>query len=409
MKIKFSENDPVIAIVGHVGCGHCHSYKNFVQDDSVGLATVLSLFQEASGVSLTIKDVKVVTGVHGSIEVETESGGIGRAVPRRGVTVHEAKLAKQVIGRQAIRTQTLVMEAFGRMYGQGVYEVPVALQAAIANAALDSFVKNYPERFVSGYEDIEGSCGLIVGTILNFDTTPVAVVGTVNASEGGIGPNLDLEGNNAVGIKLDIMDTLKMLSLPTIVVAGKVYWPQMSDAISNPTFLVRADTIADNLFVAHSLVRTTKNLGYPVQLNTEVLPRISGEMKQRTQFFAQEIIGMGQALAKAETSQEKVKILADLSLHVSQNGGSVSFMSNKLHEIIGTIGMTPGTSAVLSYVVNKSYHDTYIVPYITEVELNNFVRVVKCAIAEIMTVLPEATAHAVQMANVEKMDELMMR
>ncbi len=409
MKLHISEKEAVIAVVGHVGCGHCHSNKKFVQDDSGGLATVLSLFQEATGISLTIKEVRVVSGIAGYIEVETESGGVGRASARRGITIHEAKLAKSIVGRQAIRTHTLVMEVFGRFYGQGVHEVPVALQTAIANAALDSFAKNFPGKFIAGYEDVTGSCGMIVGAVLDFNEIAVAVVGTVNASKGGIGPNEDLEGNNAVGIKHEIMSRLGMLDIPTIVVEGKVYWPELSNKLDQPTFLIRADSIADNLFVAHSMYNTAKSLGYPVQINTEALPRVAGAMKKSTQILGQRIADLGYNLQNAEYAQEKVNILADLAILVSQDGGGVSFMSNKLHEIIGPIGMTPGTSAVLSYIVEKKYQDNYVIPFITEVDLNNFVRIVKNSIEEITKVLPEATAYASQLAYVEMLDELILK
>ncbi|NLZ54854.1 MAG: hypothetical protein GX892_17260 [Thermoanaerobacteraceae bacterium] len=47
MKLALSDNKQgVIAIAGHVGCGHRHSHNQYVQDDSGGLATVLALFQE---------------------------------------------------------------------------------------------------------------------------------------------------------------------------------------------------------------------------------------------------------------------------------------------------------------------------------------------------------------------------
>ena len=112
---------------------------------------VLTLFQEASGLPLTIKGITAETGIHDRFIVVTVSGGIG--APRRGITTHEARLAKALEGRDAVRTQTLVMEAFGRIHGQGIHEAPAALQTAIANAAVDSFIKNHPERFARiGYQ-----------------------------------------------------------------------------------------------------------------------------------------------------------------------------------------------------------------------------------------------------------------
>ena len=44
MSIRFSEKkEGIVAIAGHVGCGHCHSLNNQVQDDSSGLSTVLEI------------------------------------------------------------------------------------------------------------------------------------------------------------------------------------------------------------------------------------------------------------------------------------------------------------------------------------------------------------------------------
>ena len=43
MSICFSEKkEGIVAIAGHVGCGHCHSLNNQVQDDSSGLSTAVS-------------------------------------------------------------------------------------------------------------------------------------------------------------------------------------------------------------------------------------------------------------------------------------------------------------------------------------------------------------------------------
>lgn len=45
--IKFSKKKVgSIGVVGHVGCGHCHSVNGQVQDDSVGLAVILYFFRK---------------------------------------------------------------------------------------------------------------------------------------------------------------------------------------------------------------------------------------------------------------------------------------------------------------------------------------------------------------------------
>lgn len=409
MRIHFSDRKAVLAVVGHAGCGHCNSHNQFVQEDSVGLATVVSLLQEAADISLMIRDVRVNTGIDGYVEVETESGGISRATARRGIAFHEARLAKSVVGQQAIRSQTLVMEAFGRLYGQGVHETPVALQTAIANAALDSFVRNFPERFVAGEEDLAGSCGKIIGTVLEIEGIPTAVLATVNASAGGLGPNEDLEGNSAVGAKYAIMRQLGMLTLPTIVVEGKVYWPKMSDHMKKLSFLVRADPEADNLFVAESVYRAAIKAGYAVVLDQSALPRVKGALKKQTADLGEKIIVLGQALKAAEYANDKVDVLAALAKLVSEDGAGVTFMSNGLHELVGGIGMNPGSSAVLSCVVPKSYHSEYIVPFATEADLRGFIKIVKGAVSELYDVLPEATRRAEALDCTERLESLIWK
>ena len=95
----------VLGLVGHAGCGHAHSTNGFIQDDSAGLAALLSLFQEATDLPLTIAEVSAQPGKNGWFEVSTVSGGVGRARARRGITPQEARLARVVEGREAIRTQ----------------------------------------------------------------------------------------------------------------------------------------------------------------------------------------------------------------------------------------------------------------------------------------------------------------
>ena len=213
----------VIGLVGHVGCGHAHSTNGFIQDDSAGLAALLALFQEATDLPLTIAEVKAQTGRNGSFEVVTVSGGVGRATARRGITPQEARLARAVEGQEALRTQSLAINAFGRIYGQGAHEAPVALQTAIANAALDSFVKAFPERFHHADEELPGNCGRIIGTVLDFGGIPVSAMALSNASIGGIGPNEDLEGNVYLHGKKAVMTPLDLQKIPSLVIESKVF------------------------------------------------------------------------------------------------------------------------------------------------------------------------------------------
>jgi hypothetical protein len=394
MRIGFSdEKRAVIGIAGHAGTGHCHSHNQFLQEDSGGLAVVLALFQEASGLPLTIRSIAAETGIHGRFTVETISGGIGVGVPRRGVTLHEARLAKALEGRDAVRTQTLVMEAFGRIYGQGVHEAPVALQTAIANAAVDSFIKNYPERFVYAVDNIADCCGLIAGTIMEIDGIPLAVLATVNATPDGTAPVEDLEGNAFGGSKKQVMKALGMGDLPTFVIEGKVYAPAYSDAAVEDYFLVRADPEDDNPVVAAALEASAKKLGYNVLFRDDVMKRVPGALETATKKLGDAIIAAGNDLKNARFAQEKRRALMTLSRLVSEDGAGVSFMSDRLHEVLGGVGLMPGSAAVISLIVPKAYRDAYVFPFLTEDEVRRFAAVIKGAAPELDARLPRAVEH----------------
>jgi len=394
MVIKLSKaNKGVILIAGHVGCGHCHSDNLQTQDDSAGLATVLSLFQEATGLSLLIRDIRIKAGLEGYLEVEIDSGGFARAYPRRGITLQEKKLAMSLIGRDAIRSQSLVLEAFGRFYGQGIHETPVVLQTAIANACLDSFNKNYPSYFKYCLEDTKGSCGLVTGAILDFDNIPVAVLGTVNASIGGVGPNEDLEGNAEIGAKRKLINDLALPDAPTVIIEAKIYNKTYSLDIDQTIFLVRADAVDDNPYVADCVVTACRDLGLPVKIRNDVMARKLGDMAGKTKALGEKIVNLGQRLKNSEYAQEKVENLAELAILISQDGAGISFMSNKLHEVLGGAGMMPGTSAVLNMVVPESYNKEYIIPFITEKDLKTYSELIKQTVKVLSSNLSEATEH----------------
>ncbi len=399
MRVRLSEHKHgVIGIAGHVGSGHCHSHNHFLQDDSVGLATVLALFQEATNLPLIIREVRAETGIHGRITVETTAGGVASCAPRRGVTMHEARLAKSLEGRDALRTQTLVLEAFGRFYGQGVHETPVALQTAIANAALDSFVKNFPSRFKDTTENLENCCGRISGAVLDIGGVPVSVLGTVNATLDGSGPVEDLEGNVCAGSKKTVMRDLGMENIPTIVVEGKIYSPAYSAEATDPYFLVRADPVDDNPVVGQAVTRAAEELGYSVRYRTDVMKRTPNGLENTTKALGDAVIAAGEELKNARWSQEKIAALAKLARLVSEDGAGVSFMSDRLHEIVGGTGIMPGMGAVLSYVMPQAYRDRYVFPFLTEEDLARYVAIIKKAVAVLRPELPAAKAHLEQHA-----------
>lgn len=408
MRVQLTDKAPQFAVAGHAGCGHCNSHKGYLQEDSVGLAAVLALFQEATGVSLVIRDVRVQCGLENFIEVETASGGIGRAFARRGISFHEVGRARALIGKEALRTQTIVAEVFGRFYGQGVNETPTALQAAVANAAIDSFARNFPTQFVQAVESTAGSCGRMAGAVLDLGGVPTAVLATVNASEGGVGPNEDLEGNSAAGSKRLVMEKLRMTKLPTLVVEGKVYWPALSDRLDETCFLVRAAAANDNVAVARAAHAAAQALGYAARLDTESLARAQGALRSQTRSLGERIAALGVKLQSAEFAQEKIDALAMLAKLISEDGAGISFMSNGLHERIGGVGMNPGSSAVLSRVVPRSYYEKYVMPFATEQDVRDFVAVIKAAVARLPEVADEAREICARLDCGDVLDALIL-
>lgn len=368
-----------IAIAGHVGCGHVNSLNNQVQDDSPGLSVVLSLFKEATNLSLTIKEIAFEDN---KIIVTLENGGTGFGVARRGITLQEKKLMQSLIGKEVINTHTLVLETLGRIYGQGALEVPVALQTALANAALNSFLINYPNNFIGTVESVPGNHGYIVGTVLNIDGIDVSVLGTVNATLGGIGPNEDLEGNSPNYSKKEIIEKLGMDKIPTLIVEAMIYSTFSKGLVEN-TYFVRGDEIDDNPYVVEAVVEACKTLNLPLVHHKTGMKRTKDALRNNTKLVADKILNLGEKLKSAETSQEKVNIIGDLAIIVSQDCGGISFMSNSLHEEIGGAGMIKKTSAVINLVCTDEYSKENPIPFLTEKELKEYVSISKEVVKKI--------------------------
>ena len=404
MRVRLSSaRQGVLGVVGHAGCGHAHSNNGFIQDDSGGLAALLTLFQEAADLPLTIESVGVTAGRNGFFEVRTVSGGVGRCSARRGITLQEGRLARAVEGQEAIRTQTLALDAFGRIYGQGAHEAPVALQTAIANAALDSFVKARPDCFLAADEGLAGNCGRIVGTVLDLDGVAVSAMALSNASEGGIGPNEDLEGNAFVLGKKTVMEPLGLCHLPTLVIEGKVYTPSLCDPLREETFLVRA-SVDDNPVAGQALMDALDALGYASLYPKEALKRVPGGLEAVTRAAGDAVVVFGERLREARTSTAKVAVLAELIAFASQDAGGLSFMSDRLHEVVGGPGIMPGTSAVLSLLVPQAYIERHVMPYLTEYDVSRYVAVIKKAVGHLRQRLPEAVACLEQRAHSGDLD-----
>lgn len=374
--IKISEKSHgVLAILGHAGVGHVHSHSGFVQDDSAGFAVVAAIMKEAFKVDTTIR---TVTGniETGAITVETYEGGIGTSYTRRGLTPHEILLMKIAEGEDGIYTQSAAVKTFGRMYGQGAMETPVALQGAIALAVIDSFYKKSPSKIFITHEKYDGLIDKMAGTVVDINGIPVSLLLNINGSEGGIGPAEDNEGNTAIGQKKDLMNLLGIDGVPNIIVESKSYVPALSKDIKSSTFLFRGQELIDNMHVAHAMANAAIECSIPYILKTDSLPISKGYLKNSTKNFAREIITLAERLSEADSSKDKTAIIADIARLVSEDAGGVSFMSNDLHDTARAAGIVPGTASVISMLVPEEYIKYWKIPILTPEDVEQYMKII---------------------------------
>ena len=264
MKIALAEDKKgILGLSGHIGVGHVHSHSGFVQEDGCCFAVVAKILHEAAPVDLRINKVQAKPE-NGCITISLKGGGVGTMYARGGITPSEVALMQNAVGKDGFCPQTLATNIFGRVNGQGVLEVPSVFISAVAIAVVNSFSQSYPGRFSMVLEDTPMSAGCTLGTVLNIDGMSVATMLTVNAGEGGIGPNEDTEGNIPIGNKGKLMRQLGMDCLPTIIVESKAYVPFWNEFIKETTLIVRANEIHDNTVVGECIVNAAKSLGYPV-------------------------------------------------------------------------------------------------------------------------------------------------
>lgn len=273
-------------------------------------------------------------------------------------------------------THTIVLKEFGRIYGQGVLEVPVALQSAIANALLDGFYKNFPDNFKITKENIGDNYGYILGSVLDIGNISVSFLATVNATLGGIGPNEDLEGNSNYFSKKLIVEYFKLDKIPTVVLESKFFNNALQD-LKTDTFIIRGDKEDDNIDVVNALIQACSTLNYPYwYYDLGSMKRKIDSLKLKTIDIGQKIERLGNQLALANLSEEKVRIVSELATIISQDCGGVTFMSNHIHNEIGGVGLIKQTGAVLSLGVSKKYINENIIPYLTKEDLEKYYQIV---------------------------------
>jgi hypothetical protein len=356
---------------GHIGVAHVQSHSGFVQEDGAGFAVVTKILREAAPVDLRVAQV-TATPENGHISVTLKGGGEGSIHARNGLTPSEADLMQNAVGKDGSCPQTLATTTFGRVIGQGVLEVPSAFITAVAVAVIDTFRKNYPNNFSFAPEETPAGAGCILGSVLRIDDLAVSTILTVNAGEGGIGPNEDTEGNVPIGNKGVLMRQLGLDKLPTIIVESKAYVPFWAEHINETTLIVRANEIHDNTVVGECLLKAAESLKYPVFQPKNPYPRNVGSLKKATQEVAGKIVALGHELAKAQTPGEKNRIAAELAMLIKHDVGGVTFMSDKVNDIVDNGGLLPGTAAVLSSAVTSDYAAHFKIPMLTDQDLEMY-------------------------------------
>ena len=366
-----------IGLVGHVGIAHAHGAGGFQQDDSVGFSVVGSLLARALDVDTRIAEVSCTTE---EITVRLASGGESTTCPRRRVSPCEAELMRVSETKDALFSQAVTAETFGRVYGQGAAEVPACFQAALSLAVLDSFKKAAPEKITIVPEHTENA-GAILGTVLEIDEIPFSVVIPVNFSPGGIGPDEDCEGGFMIGRKGEMMKSLGF-PLPTIVVESKVFNPLFA-GIDENKFLLRVSPEKGDTRVSAALKDACRDLGLPCLLRDDLFPYDVEGFRGKVTSFADRLEGLASDLRTAEVAADKVRIVAELARMVSEDAAGFTFMSNDVYSKAESPGLEPGTSAVLSMVVTEKYIQDMVIPLLNEKEREGYLAIVMNAIARL--------------------------
>lgn len=376
--------------MGHAGAGHIHSHSGFIQDDTAGFVVAVTLMAQAYPVNTAIKSITVEGDF---FTVTTEDGGTGKAQARRGISPYETELVQRAVGGDAIYSQKLTLESFGRIYGQGVTEVPVALQTAMCHAVLNTFLVQYPENFLYEDERLAGTCGGCLGTVLTIDGHHVSVMATLNATTGGMGPIEDAEGNLAYGGKRGVMQRLGLDLLPTIILESKAYVPSVCSELSADVLWVRYNEEVDNPAVGKALCCGAHDSSVVTMCSNTAYPRSATELASMTHRLGERIEKLGIALSAAQTSAEKVSLIGELAELVSQDAGGVTFMSSELNSIVGGGGLQPGMTAVLSMAVSGVNIRRWHIPAVSPMDVKQYLRVVTASITHLVANIDEAARY----------------
>lgn len=367
----------IVGLTGHVGIAHAHGASSYQQDDGGGFCAVGTIVSRAINVDTRVREISCTTE---KITVKLMDGGSAFTMPRRRVTPQEAAMMKKAEGRDAIFSQGVAAEIFGRVYGQGVAETAACFQAALALSVLDSFKKADPEK-VFVVPESEENAGAILGTVIDYDGIPVSVVMPVNFTGGGLGPDEDYEGNFMHGMKGEMMKKIGY-PLPAIVAESKVY-SFLSETINEDKFLIRYSEDKGAPAVARALEESCRELSVPYFVRNDLL-NYDAEAFQALSFkFAENLERLAAGIREAEKASVKVRLVGELAKLVSEDAAGFTYMSKSVFAESSSPGLHPNTSAVLSMIVGKNYIKDHVIPVMTESDRDGYVRVILSAIKKI--------------------------
>lgn len=382
----------VFGVTGHVGAGHVHSHRGFIQDDSGGFAVAASLIKIAFPSDTSIR--RVSCGQN-AVEVETADGGIGKAAARRGFTGYEEELMQRSLGLDGIYSQSIACRCFGRIYGQGVMEAAVAFQTAVCLAVIDTFHRKYPDHIKVSEEGLRVNVGKCMAALIDINGCCVAVMAVINATQGGIGPVEDLEGNICLAGKSSLMEEFRLNSIPTIIVEGKAFVPTFSSELGQNSFWIRFNEEFDNPAVGDALIKAAADCQVISLSSSTAYPRYTGEMQEATIALGQKIIEIGKKIKSSEISRDKANLIAELAVLVSQDAGGITYMTNNLHEVVAGGGLVPGLAAVLSIAVSQKYIEENPIPEITADDIDGYLKIIVRAV-DFMSEDPESSAKYIK-------------
>ncbi len=381
--MKYSElklQQAKIGLVGHIGIGHIHSHSGFVQDDSMGFAMLVRILQECKYFNTIIEKINVVDDC---IEIWLQSGGIGKANVARGICFCDKELLHRAEQKSFLSPQFLSSYLFGKIYGQGISEVATAVSLAYAKAILDTIRKIWPET-IYDKDNVPSSAGEFLGGNLSIDGTVIAWLLTINASNGGLAPNEDAEGNVPIGNKGILMQKLGLTTLPTIIFESKAYIPSQKNLVFTDCFNVRWNKESDNNIVGKALIEALSSLNLPYVYSDIAYPRNDDSLEKEVFRVADKIIMLGEQYKKSQTSEERIKLAHALAIVVSEELGGSIFMSNKIFKLFAGGGILPGLCAVLSYCSSQETMQKEGQVIYTQEEVEQVLAIVPNAITYIM-------------------------